>query len=42
MRGVAAAIRGAEFVVVPAAGHMAPPENPAAFNAALEKFLAIG
>ncbi|HUY88226.1 MAG TPA: alpha/beta fold hydrolase [Pirellulales bacterium] len=40
MRGMAAAIPGAEFVVIPNAGHMAPLENPAAFNAALEKFLA--
>jgi pimeloyl-ACP methyl ester carboxylesterase len=40
MRGMAAAIPGAEFVIVPDAGHMAPLENPAAFNAALEKFLA--
>jgi pimeloyl-ACP methyl ester carboxylesterase len=41
MRGIAAAIPGAEFVVVPGAGHMAPLENPAAFNAALREFLAI-
>lgn len=40
MRGIAAAIPGADFVVVPDAGHMAPLENPPAFNAALEKFLA--
>lgn len=40
MRGMAAAIPGAEFLIVPEAGHMAPLENPAAFNAALEKFLA--
>jgi 3-oxoadipate enol-lactonase len=39
MRAIAAAIPGAEFVIVPDAGHMAPLENPAAFNAALEKFL---
>jgi pimeloyl-ACP methyl ester carboxylesterase len=39
MRGIAAAIPGAEFVVVPDAGHMAPLENPAAFNAALGNFL---
>lgn len=39
MRGMAAAIPGAEFVVIPDAGHMAPLENPAAFNAALAKFL---
>ena len=40
MRGIAAAIPSAEFVVVPDAGHMAPLENSAAFNAALESFLA--
>jgi pimeloyl-ACP methyl ester carboxylesterase len=40
MRGIAAAIPAAEFIIVPDAGHMAPLENPAAFNAALEKFLA--
>jgi pimeloyl-ACP methyl ester carboxylesterase len=40
MRGMAAAIPGSEFLIVPDAGHMAPLENPAAFNAALEKFLA--
>ncbi|HXT58560.1 MAG TPA: alpha/beta fold hydrolase [Pirellulales bacterium] len=40
MRSMAAAIPGAEFVVVPGAGHMAPLENPAAFNAALREFLA--
>ena len=40
MREMAERIPGAEFVIVPDAGHMAPLENPAAFNAALEKFLA--
>ena len=39
MRGMAAAIPGAEFVVIPDAGHMAPLENPTAFNAALDAFL---
>lgn len=40
MRGMARAISGAELVVIPDAGHMSPLENPAAFNAALERFLA--
>jgi pimeloyl-ACP methyl ester carboxylesterase len=39
MRGIAERIPGAEFVVIPGAGHMSPLENPAAFNAALERFL---
>ena len=39
MRGIAARIPGAEFVVIPAAGHMTPLEEPAAFNAALQRFL---
>ncbi len=39
MRGIAERIPGAEFVVIPGAGHMSPLENPAAFNAALETFL---
>jgi pimeloyl-ACP methyl ester carboxylesterase len=39
MRGVAKAIAGAEFVVIPRAGHMTPVENPAAFNEAIEQFL---
>lgn len=40
MRSIAAAIPGAQFVEIAAAGHMAPLENPAASNAALRKFLA--
>ena len=40
MRGIAERIPGAEFVVIPGAGHMSPLENPAAFNAALENFCA--
>lgn len=39
MRGIAERIRGAEFVVIPGAGHMSPLEEPTAFNAALERFL---
>jgi pimeloyl-ACP methyl ester carboxylesterase len=39
MRGIAEQIPRAEFVEIPDAGHMSPLENPAAFNAALEKFL---
>lgn len=40
MRGMAAAIPGAQFQVIPDAGHLAPLENPAVFNAALADFLA--
>jgi 3-oxoadipate enol-lactonase len=40
MRGMAAAIAGAEFVVIPDSGHMTPLENPPAFNDAIEQFLA--
>ena len=40
MRGVAAAIPGAQFEVIPDAGHMAPMENPPVFNALLAVFLA--
>jgi 3-oxoadipate enol-lactonase len=40
MRGIAAAIAGAEFVSIPRAGHLSPLENPAAFNEAIEQFLA--
>ena len=40
MRGMAAAIAGAEFVVIPGSGHMTPLENPPAFNEAIEQFLA--
>ena len=39
MRAIAAAMPQAEFVEIPAAGHMAPMENPAAVNAAIEAFL---
>jgi pimeloyl-ACP methyl ester carboxylesterase len=39
MRGIAERIPGAEFAVIPAAGHMSPLENPAAFNSALQNFL---
>lgn len=40
MTGMAQAIRDAELVVIPGAGHMAPVENPAAVTKALLKFLA--
>ncbi len=40
MRAMAQAIPGAQFVVIPESGHMAPLENPAAFQAAIEPFLA--
>ena len=40
MRGIAAAIPGAAFVEIPAAGHLSPIENPAAVNAAILEFLA--
>jgi 3-oxoadipate enol-lactonase len=40
MRKLAGAIPGAEFKVVPDAGHMAPLENPAFVNAAIASFLA--
>jgi pimeloyl-ACP methyl ester carboxylesterase len=39
MRAMAAAIPGAEFVEIPNAGHLPPLENPAAFNAAVERFV---
>lgn len=39
MRSMAAAIPGAEFVMVPGAGHMAPLEDPEAVNAAMTSFL---
>lgn len=43
MKVVAAAIPGAEFVVIPAAGHMTTMEEPEAVNEALVRFLiAIG
>lgn len=40
MRGVADAIPGAEFALIEGAGHMAPVEQPEAFNDALRGFLA--
>ncbi|MHC4399831.1 MAG: alpha/beta fold hydrolase [Planctomycetota bacterium] len=40
MRSVAEAIPGARYVEIPAAGHMAPLENPAPVNAAIRAFLA--
>lgn len=39
MRGIAEAIPGARFVVIPDSGHLSPLENPQAFNAALAEFL---
>lgn len=42
MRSLAAGIPGAEFVQVPAVGHMAPLENPALVNAAVQRFLNRG
>lgn len=39
MRQIAAAVPGARFEVIPAAGHMAPTEQPDAFNQILESFL---
>jgi len=39
MREMAGAIPGAAFVVVPAAGHLAPLEQPLPFNAAIQQFL---
>jgi len=40
MSQIAAAIPGAQFVIIPGAGHMSPLEKPAEFNAAVEDFLA--
>jgi len=40
MRGWASSISGAELVVVPGAGHMAPLESPQFVNEAIERFLA--
>jgi pimeloyl-ACP methyl ester carboxylesterase len=39
MRNLAAAIPGAKFVEIPAAGHMAPMENPLAVSGAMREFL---
>lgn len=41
MRDVAVAIRGSQLAEIPAAGHMAPLEQPAAVNAALRGFLGL-
>jgi 3-oxoadipate enol-lactonase len=41
-QALAAAIPGARLVVIPAAGHMSPLENPRAVNAALRAFLRTG
>jgi len=40
MQRMAGKIRKAEYVCLPAVGHLANLENPGAFNAALERFLA--
>ncbi len=40
MRTIAEALPNGQFVEIPAAGHMAPMEEPAAVNAALQDFLA--
>ena len=40
MREIAQALPDAEFVEVPAAGHMSPMENPAAVSEALVRFVA--
>jgi len=39
MKEIAAAIPGAEYVVIPNSGHMTTVENPAATNAALTRFV---
>ena len=39
MRTMSQAIKRSEFVEIPAAGHMAPMENPESVNAAMRKFL---
>ena len=41
MRGMAQAIPGARFELVPAAGHMAPLEAPAEVNRAIAQFLGV-
>jgi 3-oxoadipate enol-lactonase len=38
-RSLADSIRGADFVLLPKTGHLAPRENPEAVNAAIEAFL---
>ncbi len=40
MRSMAQAVPDAQFVEIPDAGHLAPLEQPAAFNEALDRFLA--
>ena len=40
MRAIAQAIPGASLQVIEDAGHMAPMENPAAVNRAIDEFLA--
>lgn len=40
MQGIAEAIRGAQFAVIPACGHMAPLEGPIHTNKAIREFLA--
>jgi pimeloyl-ACP methyl ester carboxylesterase len=39
-RAMAELVPGAELVEIPTAGHLANLEQPAAFNAALDRFLA--
>jgi 3-oxoadipate enol-lactonase len=39
-QSLADAIAGSEFVALPGTGHLAPRENPAAVNAAIDRFLA--
>jgi pimeloyl-ACP methyl ester carboxylesterase len=39
MEGIARAIPGASFAVIPNAGHLAPLENPSAFNHEMQAFL---
>ncbi|MEN6452513.1 MAG: alpha/beta fold hydrolase [Thermoguttaceae bacterium] len=39
VRAMAQSIPGARYIEVPAAGHLSPLENPAAFNAAVTEFL---
>jgi pimeloyl-ACP methyl ester carboxylesterase len=39
MKGFAEMIPGAQFVMIPDAGHMAPMEQPELVNAAIRQFL---
>jgi pimeloyl-ACP methyl ester carboxylesterase len=41
MRGIARAMPRARFVEIPAAGHMAPYEQPAAVSRAIQQFLEV-